>query len=163
MRLLVCLSISILFLGSGCTTKPYTVSDQYMYVQSTGREQKKWKLVWSDEFNKPELDSSKWTRIPPGKSDWNRHMTAVEPACYNLKGGVLELIGIVNKDTLKDPRPFLTGVFIQRRSLPGNTGGWKSALNWNLLEEPGLLSGCYPLLLNTGPIPEGVKLILWST
>lgn len=155
MRLLVCLSISILFLGSGCTTKPYTVSDQYMYVQSTGREQKKWELVWSDEFDKPELDSSKWTRIPPGKSDWNRHMTAVEPACYNLKGGVLELIGIVNKDTLKDPRPFLTGgVYTKekfawqygrveiRAKLESSRGAWPAI--WML-----------PATTKYGPYPRG--------
>lgn len=107
MRFLVFLSIPLL-LSNGCTIKPYAVSDNYMFVQSKGREEKKWKLVWSDEFNIPDLDSSKWTRIPPGKSDWNRHMTASEPACYNLQGGKLELIGVVNKDTLKDPRPFLT-------------------------------------------------------
>jgi beta-glucanase (GH16 family) len=71
-------------------------------------EKKTWKLVWEDDFNADELDADKWTMIPPGNSDWNRHMSDT-PACYALKEGNLFLSGIVNKDTLNDPRPFLTG------------------------------------------------------
>ncbi len=94
---------------AGCSTRPYSIHNGNHYVQKEGRETKPWKLAWSDEFNGPELDTTKWSRIGPGKSDWNRHMTADEPACYALKDGRLELTGIRNTDTTKDPRPFLTG------------------------------------------------------
>ncbi|SIO50102.1 glycoside hydrolase family 16 protein [Chitinophaga niabensis] len=67
-----------------------------------------WKLIWEDQFNGPELDTTKWTKIPPNKADWGRHMSS-DPQCYALKDGHLFLRGINNPDTLKDPRPFLTG------------------------------------------------------
>lgn len=33
------------------------------------------KLLWSDEFNGPQLDTNIWRRIDRGTSDWNRHMS----------------------------------------------------------------------------------------
>ncbi len=66
------------------------------------------KLVWKDDFNTSAIDTSKWTRIPPNGADWGRHMTT-DDICYELKDGLLYLKGIVNPDTTKDKRPFLTG------------------------------------------------------
>ena len=94
---------------SACSRLPYKIESSYHHIQKEGRESKPWKLVWSDEFEGSELDTTKWSRTPEGSSDWNRHMSAVEPDCYNLHDGKLELIGIRNNDTIKDPRPFLTG------------------------------------------------------
>ena len=67
-----------------------------------------WKVVWGDNFNGSKLNLKKWSTIPAGKSDWNNYMSN-NRACYKLKDGKLHLLGIVNPDTSKDKRPFLTG------------------------------------------------------
>ncbi len=86
----------------------YSVVEDYIFVQNKNRTNKKWKVIWQDDFNGPELDTTKWTKIPPNNADWGNFMTS-NPQCYNLKGGNLYLKGIVNPDTTKDPRPYLTG------------------------------------------------------
>lgn len=98
------------FLGAlaACKTPVYQLVDGYMYEQRPGRENENWKLVWKDDFKGKTIDTAKWTRIPPGKSDWNRHMTQ-DDKCYELKDGLLYLKGIVNPDPSADERPFLTG------------------------------------------------------
>lgn len=97
-----------LILFSSCTTLRLTKDNQYIYLQKEGRENKKWKLVWEDDFNGAAIDSSKWSKIPSGGSDWNKHMSS-NSDCYDQSGGKLYLRGIKNPDTLKDPRPYLTG------------------------------------------------------
>ena len=67
-----------------------------------------WTLVWEDDFNGNSIDTAKWSRIPKGGSDWNRHMTQRDD-CYTVAGGILHLKGIPNTDTSIDRRPFLTG------------------------------------------------------
>lgn len=102
--------IPVILLGvlSSCSSSRRTISNGYMYIQQDGREKKQWKLVWEDNFDQPRLDTSKWTMVPPGGSAWNKHMSA-DPRCYALRDGKLFLRGIINPDTLKDPRPFITG------------------------------------------------------
>jgi len=82
--------------------------DDYVYIQRDTRLKSSWQLVWEDTFNKPKIDTTKWTKVPPGKADWNDYMSS-NPACYNSSEGKLHLKGIVNPDTISDPRPFLTG------------------------------------------------------
>lgn len=66
-----------------------------------------WKLVWSDEFNRPGvIDTTKWSPCERGTSDWNDTMTR-DPRCYVVKGGTLQLRGITNGG--EDKVPFLTG------------------------------------------------------
>lgn len=99
----------ILFTATlGCKTIPYQVSDRYIYQQKKDREQKEWKLVWQDDFKGNAIDSTKWSKITKGGSDWNRHMSD-DTACYAIHGGNLYLRGINNPDTVKDARLFLTG------------------------------------------------------
>lgn len=69
---------------------------------------KGWELFWSDEFNGDQIDASKWTPCKRGRSDWDNRMTN-DPRCFEIGGGTLKLIGIVNDDTEKDPVPYLTG------------------------------------------------------
>jgi beta-glucanase (GH16 family) len=64
--------------------------------------------VWEDNFDGNEIDSTKWSRIPKGESDWNKHMSTVDDV-FRLENGSLYLRGINNPDTTKDPRPFITG------------------------------------------------------
>ncbi|NSL85575.1 glycoside hydrolase family 16 protein [Chitinophaga sp. Mgbs1] len=92
---------------SACNTGKVTVRKKHLYIQAAGRENKSWQLVWEDNFNSPALDTSKWTLIPPNNADWGRHMTN-DPRCYKLDSGKLYLRGMINPDTSKDHRPFLT-------------------------------------------------------
>lgn len=91
-----------------CKEPPSEIIDSYIYIQKKGRENKDWQLVWQDNFVSSILDTSKWTRIPPNKADWGRHMTS-DSQCYDIRDGKLYLKGINNPDTISDPRLFLTG------------------------------------------------------
>ncbi|WP_245950973.1 glycoside hydrolase family 16 protein [Chitinophaga dinghuensis] len=93
---------------SACKVTERSGTKNYIYVQKKGRENKQWKLVWQDDFNEKSLDTSKWTRIPPGGSAWDAHMSSND-ACYRLDNGLLYLRGIINPDTSVDKRPYLTG------------------------------------------------------
>jgi len=92
---------------SGCKA-PSKIVDSYIYLQKNDRDVKDWQIIWEDNFDGAELDTAKWTRIPPNSADWGRHMTS-DQQCYRISEGLLFLIGIVNPDTLTDSRPFLTG------------------------------------------------------
>lgn len=100
--------IIILSFASACGVSDRLSNHRHVYIQKKGRETKEWKLVWQDDFRKTSLDTTKWTRIPAGSSDWNRHMST-DDACFKLEDGKLHLLGINNPDTTVDPRPFLTG------------------------------------------------------
>ena len=65
-------------------------------------------MIWGDDFEKQQLDTSKWSKITPNVHDWGRHMSA-DDACFKIENGKIFLRGIVNPDTLKDARKFLTG------------------------------------------------------
>lgn len=96
-----------LILGS-CSSSKKMVGHPHIYLQQEGREDSPWKLVWMDDFNGTSLDTTKWSRIPVGNSDWNRHMST-DDRCFEMKDGTLQLLGINNPDTIRDKRPFLTG------------------------------------------------------
>lgn len=98
----------ILWVFSSCSVTNRMKGKEYIYVQKENRESAKWKLVWQDDFTGAEIDESRWTRIPPGGSDWNRHMST-DDACFKLENGELHLLGINNPDTVKDSRPYITG------------------------------------------------------
>jgi len=55
------------FAVTGCLSdsKPYDLSEGYMYVQKEERrnESVNWELVWQDDFDKGVLDTTVWTRI----------------------------------------------------------------------------------------------------
>ncbi|RLD84241.1 MAG: beta-glucanase [Bacteroidetes bacterium] len=80
----------------------------YNNAQGEGVTKKDWKLIWEENFDLSKLDTSKWTKITPGGSDWNKHMTT-DSMCYEIADGKLFLKGIINPDTKSDPRPYLTG------------------------------------------------------
>lgn len=135
------LLLLILFISalSGCDNKPYIIEDGYIYVQKEGRDtmQDSWELVWQDEFNDKELDTTVWTKVDRWtdadfqmtKEEWLSDLekwedvsnlscfsyTTGDPALYDFKDGMLILDGIVNKDTLTDPRPYLQGAVKSKR------------------------------------------------
>ncbi|MBD8488943.1 glycoside hydrolase family 16 protein [Echinicola sp. CAU 1574] len=98
----------LLFLMAACVNKPYQKVGDYSYVQNANRQNKGWKLIWQDEFESDELDTSKWTKIPPNQADWGNYMTS-DDRCYAIEDGKIYLKGIQNNDLESDERPFLTG------------------------------------------------------
>lgn len=72
-------------------------------------EKTEWKLVWEDNFDQTSgFDTTYWSKIPRGRSDWNNLMSDND-ACYEMKNGNLILKGIINPDLSTDSVPYLTG------------------------------------------------------
>lgn len=67
-----------------------------------------WTLVWQDEFNDTELDTTVWSRIDRGTADWNNTQTHNDK-CYEMRDGMIVLKGIVNDDIESDTAHYLTG------------------------------------------------------
>ena len=96
-----------------------------------------WKLVWEENFDQPEqIDTTTWSKIPRGTSDWNNYMSDYD-SCYALSDGNLVLRGLVNYSLPTDTAPYLTGgVYTKgkvgfsdgrleiRAKLHGATGAW---------------------------------------
>lgn len=97
---------SLLF--SSCKSLSSKQEKDYIYIQEDEKMDRDWSLIWNDEFDGPAIDGSKWSKVPKGSSDWNRHMSH-HPDCYSLSDGKLFLRGIKNPDTTADARPFITG------------------------------------------------------
>lgn len=74
---------------------------------SCREEKNPWKLVWMDDFDGPVLDSTSWTRVSRGPSDWNNTMSLREDLAF-FEDGQLVLRGVANPDTLSDPSRVLT-------------------------------------------------------
>ncbi len=146
------LGVLYLFAISACQRLPFEIREDYLYLQKENRRESSWRIVWQDEFEASQLDTDKWSKIPPNQADWGNYMTD-DPRCYALENGSLSLIGIVNPDTLADPRPFLTGGIWSkgkfafqygkveiRAKLESATGAWPAI--WMLAEKNRY--GAYP-------------------
>jgi len=73
------------------------------------RQEPGWKLVWEEHFDKDGiLDEAIWSKIPRGRSDWNRHMSDAD-LLYDVKNSNLILRGMVNPGLPGDTLPFVTG------------------------------------------------------
>jgi beta-glucanase (GH16 family) len=102
------LLIFLIVISIGCNTNAHKIEYSDSSVLNAGSEKKDWQIIWQDSFDSSELDTSKWTRISPNTADWGKHMT-IDSQCYDIADRKLYLKGIVNNDTLSEPRPFLTG------------------------------------------------------
>lgn len=71
-------------------------------------DQKKWKLLWQDEFNGTQLDATKWVLCKRGKPDW-MNTVSDDPRLIRVANGILQLNGIQNDNLEKDSAPYLTG------------------------------------------------------
>jgi len=81
----------------------------FSIIMSSCQSQPGWKLVWEEDFNKDGvIDETVWSKIPRGRSDWNRHMSDDDPL-YDVKNGNLILRGMVNPGLPGDTMPFVTG------------------------------------------------------
>ena len=68
----------------------------------------KWSLVWSDEFDKTEIDWNNWSKTPRATSDWNNTMSNADEL-YEIRDGKLVLRAIANTSYPDDNSPYLTG------------------------------------------------------
>ncbi len=67
------------------------------------------KPSWAAEFNQSgHFETAKWSKIPRGRSDWNRHMSDFD-SCYAVRDGKLVLRGIVNNSLPGDTARWITG------------------------------------------------------
>ena len=108
-------TILMLFIAvtTAFATRSFAQSDEsYIHIRENDLMTDNWKVIWYDDFDGSALDTTKWTKIPPNNADWGNYMTS-DPACFDLERGKLYLKGIVNPDTSKDPRPYLTFRFIE--------------------------------------------------
>lgn len=111
---------------SSCDRSPYTIVNNYIYVQNEDRrnDSTKWELVFEDQFDKGYLDTTCWSRIGlftsplwkiPVKEwksaiNWRRYITATDNRVVGFDVQNIMLKGIINPDSLTgDPRPYLTG------------------------------------------------------
>ena len=72
------------------------------------QKQDAWQLVWEENFDGDTFDSSCWSKIPRGKSDWNNYMSDFD-SCYHVGSGLLTLRGLNNYSLPEDTARFLTG------------------------------------------------------
>jgi beta-glucanase (GH16 family) len=64
---------------------------------------------WEENFNQIDsFDTARWSKIPRGKSDWNRRMSDFD-SCYAIRDGKLVLRGISNTTPTNDTSKYLTG------------------------------------------------------
>ncbi|HEX5154421.1 MAG TPA: glycoside hydrolase family 16 protein [Parafilimonas sp.] len=64
---------------------------------------------WEENFNRLNgFDTGKWSKIPRGTSDWDRHMSNFD-SCYAMRDGRLILRGINNTTVADDTSKYLTG------------------------------------------------------
>lgn len=67
-----------------------------------------WQLVWEENFDSTELDTSIWVMIPLDEFP-RKHSLSHDERCYQLYDGQLFLRGIVNEDYQKDSMAYMTG------------------------------------------------------
>ena len=68
----------------------------------------RWELVWEDNFDGTEPDTTVWSRISRGKPDW-QNTQSFDDRCYEMRDGLLILKGIINDNTKADTAKYLTG------------------------------------------------------
>lgn len=104
-----------------------------------------YQLVWEENFNQSgTFDTTRWSKIPRGRSDWNRRMSDFD-RLYEMRDGKLVLKGTANTSVTTDTSRFLTGgVYTKgkvsfgfgrleiRAKLNGATGAWPAF--WMLAE-----------------------------
>ena len=66
-----------------------------------------WKLVWTENFNGPAIDTTVWSRVKTGGSDWNDMMSQRKDLAY-IENGELVLLGKVNDGSSDETTPFVT-------------------------------------------------------
>lgn len=88
---------------------PFYMLILFLYSCSSSRHTQKMKLTWEENFNqKDHFDTTRWSKIPRGLSDWNRKMSDFD-SLFAMRNGKLILRGINNTTVTNDTSRFLTG------------------------------------------------------
>jgi len=106
-------------------------------------------LVWEEEFNS--LDTTRWSKIPRGLSDWDRHMSDFD-SCYAIRDGKLILRGIYNYSEKSDTSKYLTGGVHTKDKVTFGLG------RIEIRAKLGAATGAWPafwMLAQGQPYPEG--------
>lgn len=99
-----------IFLSNGCNTRSFG---------------KKYPPTWEDNFAQSKtFDETSWTKIPRGKSEWNKYMTNDE-RCYAIREGKLILRGIKNTNLDVDTAHYLTGGIYSKDKRYFGFGRWE--------------------------------------
>ena len=85
----------------------------------------KWELVWEDNFDGAEPDTTIWSRIPRGRPDW-QNTQSFDNRCYEMRDGCLILKGIVNDNMDVDTAKYLTGGIVDKRQACFSSGTHRS-------------------------------------
>lgn len=147
---------SFLYFAILLSTVGFAQNPSYIYLQVEDNEEKERQLIWQDNFEGKEIDTTKWTKIPPNNADWGNYMTD-DQRCYELKDGKLYLKGIQNTDTIADKRPYLTGGIYTKGKFAFQYGKIEIRAKLESAKGPGPLSGCSQKKRNTVIIPEMAK------
>lgn len=76
---------------------------------ATNRNSLKSKLIWEENFEQHgSFDSTRWSKIPRGRSDWDRHMSYYD-SLFDVRDGKLILRGLRNTTQSDDTSRYLTG------------------------------------------------------
>jgi beta-glucanase (GH16 family) len=67
-----------------------------------------WELFWSEEFEGERLDETRWSRCERGTADWSDTMSR-DDRLFQLGGGTLTLLGVVDPESGTNAPAFLTG------------------------------------------------------
>lgn len=78
----------------------------FMIVACGTNSGTEWALVWEDNFET--IDTTVWSKISRGDSDWRRHMSDFD-SLYDVKDGFLIVRGMRNDSQKQDTAKFLTG------------------------------------------------------
>lgn len=115
-------------------------------------KERKWKLIWEENFDRPNLDTTVWNVITRNSADWGNFMSDL-PELIQIRDGNLFLKGMVNPDQSKDTATYLTGGISSQGKfafqygkielkvkLENATGAWPAL--WMLADQPKY--GAYP-------------------
>lgn len=83
---------------------PFILSFSLLATSCSGKGE--WALVWQEDFNGPAIDTTVWSRVLQGLSNWNDMMSLREDLAF-IEDGQLVLLGKVGGET--DATPYVTG------------------------------------------------------
>ena len=111
----------------------------------------KWSLVWTEDFNGPEIDETVWSRVEKGRSDWNDMMSLRSDLAF-IEDGQLVLLGKVNDGSSDDTTRFVTGGLKSRGKKSFTLGKFEIKAKFNSV------NGFWPALwlMPDGEVPSPV-------
>ena len=110
-----------------------------------------WILVWEENFDGNEIDTTVWSKILRGGSDWDNYMSSHD-TLFNVADGNLILRGIVNTILPNDTAPYLTGGVYSKGKKTFGLGKLEIRAKLNGAQ------GAWPafwMLPESGPYPDG--------